>query len=81
MTTTARAKTIRAAAHISAKEIGPGKWAYRADETARYYRVTSAELARLCDYLDDGEPDAYSRWCSDASAHEYRIGYVPAACA
>lgn len=71
----------RAAAHIGAVRVGPGRWAHYADETSRWYQVTSDELRELCDYLDDPDPrvsgDAYSHWCAGTIATEMPEGWEP----
>lgn len=71
----------RAAERVDATELPDGRWAYYADETSRWYVVTAAELAKLCDYLDhdheDIARDAYSHWCAGISADEMPEGWRP----
>ncbi len=75
------ARLARAAAHIDAVDLGDGDWAHYADETSRWYVVTAEELAELCDYLDDDDPqisgDAYSHWCAGCSGEEMPEGWEP----
>lgn len=81
-----RAKTMattieRAAEHINAVELSDGSWAHYAEETSRWYVVTSEELEELCDYIDDPDPqisgDAYSHWCNGTDAKEMPEGWKP----
>lgn len=76
-----RRDVIRAAEHIGAVQISPRRWAYYADETSRYYVVSTAVLASLCSYLDDDDPsisqDAYSHWCAGEPAREMPKGWEP----
>ncbi len=71
----------RAANHVDATELSDGRWAHYAAETSRYYVTTAAELAELCGYLDDEDPqisrDAYSHWCAGTSAEEMPEGWTP----
>ena len=77
----APSKLQRAAAHVGAVSIGRGRWAHYADETSRWYVVSSGELRELCDYLDDPDDtiarDAYSHWCAGTSATEMPEGWEP----
>ena len=70
----------RAADHIDATELPDGNWAHYDDAMGRYYVVTADELAELCDYLDDTDPqissDAYSHWCAGTSAIEMPDGWM-----
>lgn len=71
----------RAAGYLDATQISPRKWAHYANETGRWYVVSSAELAELCDYLDHPDEqirrDAYSHWCAGTSAREMPRGWAP----
>lgn len=75
------AALARAAEHISAIEITPGIWAHYAEETRRWYTVTSAQLVELCAYLDDDDAQissyAYSHWCAGSCATEMPVGWTP----
>lgn len=71
----------RAAAHVGAVQVQRGVWAHYAEETSRWYTVTSDELRELCDYLDDPDPqirtDAYSHWCAGTAGTEMPEGWTP----
>lgn len=79
MTTVANIQ--RAADHIDATELSDGVWAHRDDGMGRWYVVTAAELAKLCEYLDSDDEsvanDAYSHWCAGTSATEMPEGWEP----
>lgn len=62
MTRTDRIQT--AIDRLNATQLDDGDYAYLADETDAYYRVTEDDLEALGRMLDDGAPDAYSHWCS-----------------
>lgn len=74
-------KLKRAARYIDACSIGNDKWAHYDDSTSLWYVVSSAELAELCDYLDDDDPqinrDAYSHWCAGTAGREMPEGWTP----
>ena len=58
-----------AAAHISATRTARG-YVYRDTATGRRYRVTSRAMSALGAMLADGQPDAYSTWCTTHPAIE-----------
>ena len=74
-------RLTRAADHVSATEIGEGLWAHYDDTTSRYYVIGEDDLASLCDYLDDDDPqvsgDAYSHWCAGCTSREMPVGWEP----
>lgn len=74
-------RLARAAKHVSAKDLGDGRWAHYADETSRWYVVSADELRELCDYLDNDSwairEDAYSHWCAWTSGEEMPEGWTP----
>lgn len=71
----------RAVAHVGAVKVGVALWAHYADETSRWYQVSSDELRELCDYLDNPDPqinrDAYSHWCAGTSARAMPADWTP----
>lgn len=68
-----------ARAAIKCHEIDGETWAYYDDATAQWYITDDVSLAGLADYLRDGQPDAYSRWCSDQDAEPAPTGWYPGA--
>lgn len=71
----------RAAKELRAKKLGPNRWAYCV--AARWYVVTEAALARMCDCLDSYDfmvrIDPYTAWCAETAAEEMPQGWVPMA--
>ena len=73
------ARIARAAKHTDAVQVSPRRYAHYADETGTWWVVSAAELAELCDYLDDPDTasDAYSHWCAGTSSREMPRGWTP----
>jgi hypothetical protein len=71
----------RAIAHVGATELTCGGYAYYDNAMRRYYVVSSVDLADLCCYLDDSDPqisrDAYSHWCAGTEAKKMPEGWCP----
>lgn len=71
MTTTTTTQLVRDAVEaLDAVELGDGKYAYLASETARWYAVSEADMLDLGKMLSSAEPDAYSQWCARAEVVE-----------
>ena len=49
---------------LDAVRLADGDYAYRAEETARWYVVTESDLRDLGERMARGESDAYSHWCA-----------------
>lgn len=57
-------KAFRAGAErIDATHIKGDEYAYYADETSCYYRVTRQDIIDLGEMILNGERDAYGLWC------------------
>lgn len=71
----------RAAKHIGATELDGDRWAHYAQETRTWWVVTTDELAKLCEYLDNDDEeisrDAYSHWCAGVAGKEMPRGWSP----
>lgn len=50
--------------HLNAVELRDGDFAYHAEETDEWYRVTATDVEELGAALRDKEPNAYSFWCA-----------------
>ena len=57
---------------LGAEQVEEG-WKYFDDATQNWYVCEDeSDLEHLWSLIHDGEPDAYSRWCSDTSHSEYK---------
>ncbi len=52
-------------------------YAYRADETRRYYIVDADDLVSLTRYILDEQRMGYSEWCADTKAIEMPAWWTP----
>lgn len=60
----------RAVEMIGALRLEDGDYAYRADETGEWYRLTELDLEDLEERIAAGERDAYSLWCASPYLEE-----------
>lgn len=67
--TTEQANINRAVEKLGAVALANESYAYYADETGRWYRVTAAEMAELGEMLAEDRGD-YSVWCAGSTSVE-----------